>query len=199
MDINELKRLNKEQIEKINDLYFCIEKEKKRIEWLRNQVKELKTSRDLLTGVFNREVGLDILEKDISYAERHDHPVSVAFIDLENFTSRNKKLSHYVKDSIIVKMADLFKGGIRASDYMIRMDGAEFLLVFTKCNQGQAQLVVDRIIHEAKEQMDQDIQKGLSIGFACNKDDNINKAIELIHIADLRMNDSKQQNYAIAS
>jgi len=84
---------------------------------------------DPLTGVFNRRYLEEQLLKEASFAKRHDTPLSVAMLDLDNFKEVNDILGHQAGDAVLTEFAALVKRSIRTEDTMGRYGGEEFLVI----------------------------------------------------------------------
>jgi diguanylate cyclase (GGDEF)-like protein len=84
---------------------------------------------DPLTGVFNRRYLEQQLEKEASFAKRHDTPLSLAMLDLDNFKEVNDILGHQAGDQVLKDFAALVQRSIRTEDTMGRYGGEEFLVI----------------------------------------------------------------------
>lgn len=199
MSDENLKEKNKELESKVNQLNFCIEKEKKRINALRELLNELRTSKDSAEGVFNLEIGLDVLDKDINFAMRHNYPVTFASVDIENLKSIGGNIGFDMGNSLVNGVVAIFKDKIRSSDYLIRLGKYHLLIVFPKCDQQQAEIVANRIIQDIVDNRKQLEAPDFSAGFACTLTENVHDALELLNIANSRKNDSKYQKNSIAA
>lgn len=85
--------------------------------------------RDTLTGLANRFVFEERVDSIIEQAKRHNHPLTLAALDLDHFKEVNDTMGHYRGDEVLKKVALALQKGIRITDLLVRMGGDEFLLV----------------------------------------------------------------------
>lgn len=102
-------------------------------------------STDAMTEIYNRRMGMELLEKYMSIAERTSQPLTICFVDVNNLKKVNDVYGHNAGDELIKDTAKLLKKGIRDYDILCRMGGDEFLLIFPNCNRFYAQEVWKRI------------------------------------------------------
>ncbi len=104
-------------------------KEKHKID---NAVKELEdlSTKDPLTGVYNRRYMLDFLQTNINRAYNYGAQLSVVIFDIDKFKSLNDDFGHLVGDEILLNLCSLVSTQIRNSDILSRYGGEEFVAVF---------------------------------------------------------------------
>lgn len=91
-------------------------------------IKELST-RDPLTGLHNRRYVDEQLAYLLTIAQRYEHPLSVAMIDIDHFKAVNDRFSHATGDHVLIRVAELLQQGRRATDIVGRYGGEEFIVV----------------------------------------------------------------------
>jgi len=94
---------------------------------------------DELTKLPNRRSLHEKLTTFLLFKERNNNPLSVVFIDVDNFKNINDTKGHHVGDKILKSLAETLNKNIRKSDFVARWGGEEFviLLINTDINQGQ--------------------------------------------------------------
>jgi diguanylate cyclase (GGDEF)-like protein/PAS domain S-box-containing protein len=84
---------------------------------------------DALTGLPNRTLLLDRLDRALVDAKRNHKRMAVLFLDLDHFKTINDTLGHAVGDSLLADVGDRLKGLLREEDTVGRFGGDEFLVV----------------------------------------------------------------------
>lgn len=98
---------------------------------------EYQAFHDMPTGLHNRVWVLDILEKDLSAAQRSNSIVAVLFIDLDQFKVVNDSLGHVAGDEMLLNIAARITSALRAEDRIGRFGGDEFVVVLPSVNDPQ--------------------------------------------------------------
>lgn len=88
-----------------------------------------RVSEDPLTQVANRRALMMTLERDLAKARRDGCAVHVAFVDLDGFKGINDTYGHAAGDRFLVAIAQALVRGLRASDFVARIGGDEFVVV----------------------------------------------------------------------
>ena len=89
---------------------------------------------DSLTGLANRSLFGNYLERVIGASARHLEYAAVLFIDLDNFKSVNDSLGHSVGDNLLIEIAHRLEDHVRQEDILARFGGDEFVLLLTRLN-----------------------------------------------------------------
>ncbi|QDF96069.1 GGDEF domain-containing protein [Azoarcus sp. DD4] len=90
---------------------------------------EHQATHDPVTGLPNRYLLQDRLERAMSGARRRGERLMVAFIDLDNFKFVNDSMGHAVGDRLLVEMARRLQACVRETDTLVRYGGDEFVLI----------------------------------------------------------------------
>ncbi len=91
---------------------------------------------DKLTGLPNRHLFEEMLDKAIARARRSDTGIGVLFLDLDNFKLVNDSLGHHAGDLLLAQLADRLRGCIRDTDLVARQGGDEFMILLSDLERG---------------------------------------------------------------
>jgi len=94
---------------------------------------EEETRRDPLTGVYNRSYLEQFLTREFDNSTRHKWPLSVAFVDLDNFKQINDSLGHEAGDRVLQATARILRGNTRETDLIARHGGEVFAVAHNIC------------------------------------------------------------------
>jgi diguanylate cyclase (GGDEF)-like protein len=100
---------------------------------------------DALTGLYNRRFAEQRLVAEVARSARKGHPLTVVFLDLDEFKHINDTYGHLAGDFVLQEFAAALNRAIRGGDLAVRMGGDEFVLILPECNHGQLQLVLKRL------------------------------------------------------
>jgi diguanylate cyclase (GGDEF)-like protein len=100
---------------------------------------------DPLTGLPNRRHIEDHLAAALSAARRHDHPLSILFIDIDGFKQINDRSGYEAGDDVLRAIADRVRSALRIEDLVGRWGGEEFLAVLTNTDLVGAAVVAERV------------------------------------------------------
>jgi diguanylate cyclase (GGDEF)-like protein len=84
---------------------------------------------DTLTGLVNRRAFHDILNYEQNRQERTDMPMCLVIADIDRFKLINDNYGHDIGDQVLIWLAAIMRGKIRAQDTLCRWGGEEFLIL----------------------------------------------------------------------
>ncbi len=100
---------------------------------------------DSLTRLANRRFFIDLLEKAMAFAKRHEQALSVIMADLDNFKSVNDTYGHQAGDQVLVAFAQVMQASIRQEDLAARFGGEEFIVMLPGITLEQAVILGERL------------------------------------------------------
>ncbi|HET9795961.1 MAG TPA: diguanylate cyclase [Thermoanaerobaculia bacterium] len=136
-----------------------------------NAALEDMTITDALTGLRNRRFLMQRIDEDVALAVRQETDLVFFLVDIDHFKSVNDELGHAAGDRVLEQMRARLEQVFRASDYVLRWGGEEFLAVTRGSPRGDAPEIAERLrtaIAERPFLLDggQPLAKTASIGFA---------------------------------
>ena len=96
-------------------------------------------SKDGLTGINNRRTFMIIGEEHFEHAKRYGNPLSLLMFDVDHFKQINDQCGHLAGDLALVKIAETLQKNIRASDFLARFGGEEFVIILPETESIAAQ------------------------------------------------------------
>jgi diguanylate cyclase (GGDEF)-like protein/PAS domain S-box-containing protein len=125
---------------------------------------------DPLTGLANRVLLRDHLERALARLGRSRGMVGLLFVDLDDFKRINDSFGHAAGDQILAQVADRLTSAVRADDVVGRQSGDEFaVLLSTVHNEAEAIALAERVMTELRRPIQlgaRSIVVGGSIGIA---------------------------------
>lgn len=87
---------------------------------------------DSLTGLANRTLMMEELNRAVGYSERYNISTALLCIDLDNFKNINDTLGHTIGDELLVQVASRLAACTKKSDTLSRMGGDEFVIILPR-------------------------------------------------------------------
>lgn len=165
-------------------------------DWRRIQMHLARAaSHDALTGLPNRRLFVELLDKILAKPQRPGHGFAVLFIDLDRFKYINDSLGHLVGDRFLVAVAERFQAQLRPGDVLARLGGDEFVvLVGAMTDPAIAVVVAERLQGALRDPLaieGRDIYASASIGIA-HASEKYSTAEDLLRAADTAMYRAKE-------
>jgi diguanylate cyclase (GGDEF)-like protein/PAS domain S-box-containing protein len=102
-------------------------------------------TRDGLTGLANRRCFDDTLNAEWQRALRHQLPLSLLMVDVDNFKQYNDAYGHLGGDECLQRIAKAVSSEMRANDLVARYGGEEFAVILPNESLTGAAIVAERI------------------------------------------------------
>jgi len=133
------------------------------------QVKSM-AIRDALTGLYNYGYFKEVLHDEVEKSRRYKIPLSLLFLDIDDFKQVNDTLGHLRGDKILRQVATILKRGIRQADLLCRYGGDEFVMLLSQTPPDQAIMLAERlrqgVAQSSVNRLEQRCKVTVSIGVA---------------------------------
>ncbi len=114
-----------------------------------NAIKYQEISRkamyDSLTNLGNRHYYSESLKKAIATSTRHESPLSIVILDLDNFKQLNDNHGHLLGDKVLAEFGQLLASAIRDTDQAFRVGGDEFVVI-VRGDSSAASILCERVL-----------------------------------------------------
>ena len=144
--------------------------------------------RDPLTDLLNRRIMESVLKREFKRAQRYRSPLSLAFIDLDDFKTINDRYNHECGDALLKYVAGQLTEITRDSDVVARYGGDEFVIILPGIPAQEALKLLQRLQQHFREKpMRYDeklIPVSISFGIASMADREVRSPESLIRLAD---------------
>ncbi|AJD51590.1 diguanylate cyclase [Thalassospira xiamenensis M-5 = DSM 17429] len=149
---------------------------------------------DPLTGVYTRAFGMEMLRLNFEAAYRKRSPLTLAFVDLDDFKKINDQFGHDYGDRILEEAGRNLAHRFRSTDLVIRWGGEEFLVILPDLTLARANEVMHRVMALGLADLANGLTQQASYGLAERIEDVISQPHNLIDLADQRMYDAKKRH-----
>ncbi|WP_248352375.1 GGDEF domain-containing protein [Anaeromyxobacter oryzae] len=107
--------------------------------------EELLARTDALTQIANRRAFFEAASLELERARRHGRPLTIAYVDLDDFKLVNDRLGHAEGDALLVTVAQTLRHATRAVDAVARLGGDEFGLLLPEADAAMAEALLARL------------------------------------------------------
>lgn len=150
---------------------------------------------DALTGAYNFSCFQDRIDRAIERYETTGNPVSLLFIDVDDFKTINDTYGHQRGDDVLKSIGEAILAAVRKNDMVFRYGGDEFSVLLHNASGEMASQVAERIRENVRYSVDAltTFRKvTVSIGIAVLDEASTKKKI-FLEIADRALYEAKKQ------
>jgi diguanylate cyclase (GGDEF)-like protein len=147
---------------------------------------------DPLTRVANARAFHESALDEITRARRHERPLTILFVDLDNFKQINDRSGHAAGDAVLQSVAGTLARSVRDTDRVARLGGDEFVVLFPETDCQAAAVALGHLREELLGEMQ---RNGWAVTFSMGArtySEPPGSADELIQSADTLMYAAKQ-------
>ncbi len=88
---------------------------------------------DSLTDLHNRRHFIEMADKEIARAMRHQRMLAMCIIDVDLFKPVNDRYGHISGDNVLRQIAGVLRRHVRSDDFAARIGGEEFAVLLPEC------------------------------------------------------------------
>jgi diguanylate cyclase (GGDEF)-like protein len=142
---------------------------------------------DYVTGAASVRYFYELAQTEMNRSQRYQHPITLAYIDLDNFKAINDQLGHSTGDRLLRTVTECVRRQVRPTDTIARLGGDEFGLLMPETGEEAAQTVMNRLHSCLADEM---LKNGWTVTFSvgvvtCHE---IPKSVDdMVRIADAAM------------
>ncbi len=143
---------------------------------LRREIKEAHkkiaemSTKDELTGLYNRRYFTGVLRQEVSRARRYGSGLVLCMLDLDHFKQINDTYGHSAGDMVLAGMGKKLRKWTRESDTVCRYGGEEFVVILPNTDAENARVMGERLRQMVASHMFEfnslRFQVTISMGFA---------------------------------
>ncbi|MEX1262758.1 MAG: EAL domain-containing protein [Actinomycetota bacterium] len=152
---------------------------------------------DTVTSLANRALFHDRVSHALERQTREHEPISVLFMDLDDFKTVNDSLGHAAGDQLLFEVGERLKGCLRTADTAARLGGDEFAILLEDGEEGvTAADVAERIMELMEDPFTlegKEVFVRASVGIAIADGERHGDVEELLRNADVAMYMAKER------
>lgn len=101
---------------------------------------------DYLTKLPNRRCFFEFSEKELGRSLRYRHPLTIVYLDIDNFKTVNDTMGHSAGNDLLCLVAETLSHIVRSTDMVARLGGDEFALLLPESDPESARNAVRKVM-----------------------------------------------------
>jgi diguanylate cyclase (GGDEF)-like protein len=106
---------------------------------------------DQLTGIPNARYFYEAADREIARARRQPRPISMLYLDCDDFKRVNDQLGHWAGDRLLRMIAATLAQAVRRTDVVARIGGDEFAILLPETDAAGARVAAEKVTEELDE------------------------------------------------
>lgn len=147
---------------------------------------------DPLTGIWNRTMFDQVLDREIANSRRYHLPFSLILIDLDHFKRVNDTYGHHIGDSVLREYAAIIRERKRSVDHLSRWGGEEFALILPNTRVVEAETVAKALIDTVRRHQFKDVG-AITVSMGLSEFNDCTNRYDFFRAIDRALYDAKQQ------
>ncbi len=136
------------------------------------QTLQEQSSRDPLTGLYNRRYTLEEFQREERRIARHGGYCGLLLMDIDFFKRVNDTHGHDAGDAVLKRLASILGRAFRTEDTVCRWGGEEFLVLLSRCDLENARAKAEKLRATVERELrvpwgGREIAATISVGVAC--------------------------------
>lgn len=111
----------------------------------RADIQQQLASTDSLTGLLNSRSFIAVASREVALQRRKRHPITMAYLDIDNFKDVNATLGHLGADDVLRVTAQAMKDSLRQTDFIGRVGGDEFAILLPDTSAESSRATLERL------------------------------------------------------
>lgn len=149
---------------------------------------------DSMTGLYNKHIFLEFLNRKCNSSERYGTSFFLVFLDIDDFKAINDNYGHCTGDEVLGQLGTIIQNSIRKSDIAARFGGEEYAWIIQGESQEKIASVLEKIRNDIyTKEFPKKIQLSVSIGLSRYHPQNGDSRKKIIDRADTAMYQAKSK------
>lgn len=146
---------------------------------------------DYLTKLPNRRCFFEFSEKELGRSLRYRHPLTIVYLDIDNFKTVNDTMGHSAGNDLLCLVAETLSRIVRSTDMVARLGGDEFALLLPESDPESARNAVRKVMNGLMGVLKDDWPVTFSVGMVtymlppASVDEMVKKADNLMYAVKL--------------